>query len=153
MAERTTPGDAEFEREYEAATREARDADTVEPRASAASYDRRTGRILVELRSGVLFGFRPDQIPGLEGAAAKDLASVRISPSGDGLLWDSLDTHVSLTGLLRDGLKLRQWAPRLMGQQRSEAKARAARLNGLKGGRPSSAAASGRKGKGSDGGG
>ena len=33
-------------------------------------------------------------------------------------------------------LNLREWAPRLMGQTRSEAKARAARENGLKGGRP-----------------
>jgi hypothetical protein len=31
---------------------------------------------------------------------------------------------------------LREWAPRYLGQMRSEAKARAARENGLKGGRP-----------------
>jgi hypothetical protein len=41
---------------------------------------------------------------------------------------------------MADALNLREWAPRIMGQVRSEAKARAARKNGLKGGRPRSSA-------------
>jgi hypothetical protein len=61
---------------------------------------------------------------------------VRISPSGDGLHWDDLDAHASLTGLMAGALNLREWAPRILGQVRSEAKARAARANGAKGGRP-----------------
>lgn len=128
--------DAGFELDYEAATREGRDADRIEPRAVNAAYDPATGRVLVELRSCCAFGFSPKQVRGLERATAKQLAAVRISPSGDGLLWDNLDVHASLTGLIAESLNLREWAPRFMGQARSVAKARAARLNGLKGGRP-----------------
>jgi hypothetical protein len=126
----------DFDRQNEAAVREGREADRIEPRASAIRYDAARGLVLVELRSGFAFGFPPERVPGLEAGSAKQLANVRISPSGDGLHWDVLEVDVSLTGLMADALNLREWAPRYMGQARSEAKARAARLNGLKGGRP-----------------
>lgn len=100
------------------------------------SYDPTQALVLVQLRSGFAFGFPPERIPGLEGATKKQLSNCRISPSGDGLHWDDLDTHASLTGIITDALNLRDWAPRLMGQIRSQAKAEAARKNGLKGGRP-----------------
>ncbi len=138
MAKSTRPNDAEFERQYEVAVREAREADRIEPRANTATYDARKGLVVVELRSGFAFGFPPERVPGLEGATAKQLGAVRLSPSGDGLHWDTLDVDVSLTGLLAGALNLREWAPRFMGQVRSDAKARAARVNGLKGGRPRS---------------
>jgi hypothetical protein len=123
----------------EQAIRAAREADRVEPRATAITYDRNQALVLVHLRSGFMFGFPPERIPGLEGATHKKLSNARISPSGDGLHWDELDVHASLTGLMTDALNLREWAPRSMGQVRSEAEAKAARKNGLKGGRPRSA--------------
>ncbi|MEX1184339.1 MAG: DUF2442 domain-containing protein [Gemmatimonadota bacterium] len=129
-----------FEQENETAVREAREADRIEPRANSVRYDAQQGLLLVELRSGFVFGFPPERVFGLEDATAKQLATVRISPSGDGLHWDDLNVDASLTGLMADALNLREWAPRLMGQARSEAKARAARLNGMKGGRPRRAA-------------
>lgn len=136
MAGRDNRSSSDFDRSFAAATAEAGEADRVEPRAHAVTYDPERKLVLVELRSGFVFGFPPSRVSGLAEASAGQVASVRISPSGDGLLWEELDTHVSLTGLVRDGLNLREWAPRLMGQQRSEAKAQAARRNGLKGGRP-----------------
>lgn len=128
--------DNDFERQNEGAVREAREADRVEPRAHAARYKAESALVLVELRGGYAFGFPPERVPGLEDASAEQLSDMRISPSGDGLHWDALDAHASLTGLMADALNLREWAPRIMGQIRSEAKARAARANGLKGGRP-----------------
>jgi hypothetical protein len=136
---------AEFEQRNETAVREAREADRIEPRANAVSYDASRGLVLVELRSGFAFGFPPERVSGLEGASAHDLADVRISPSGDGLHWDDLNVDASLTGLMTSALNLREWAPRFMGQARSEAKAKAARLNGMKGGRPRRTAKSARK--------
>jgi hypothetical protein len=147
MAKPATTKDTEFERQNEAAVREAREADRIEPRASTIRYDTQTGLVLVELRSGFVFGFPPERVAGLAGSSAEDLKAVRISPSGDGLHWDELDVDVSITGLLADALNLREWAPRWMGQTRSEAKARAARLNGLKGGRPRKSSRSSRKAK------
>jgi len=130
----------DFERQNEAAIREAREVDRIEPRANTVTYDAEKGFVLVELRSGFAFGFPPERVPGLDGTSAKQLAKVEISPSGDGLRWDDLDVHVSLTGLIAEAMNLKEWAPRVMGQTRSSKKARAARTNGLKGGRPRKAA-------------
>jgi hypothetical protein len=125
-----------FEQQNEAAVREAREADRVEPRAASIGYDARRRLLQVELRSGVVFGIPAARVAGLEGATVTQLSKARISPSGDGLHWDELDVHASLTGLVTEALNLVEWAPRLMGQSRSAAKAAAARANGLKGGRP-----------------
>ena len=136
MAKPAKMTDRAFDEQNEGAVREAREADRIEPRANSVRYDASRGLLLVELRSGFAFGFPPERVYGLEAATAKELAKVRISPSGDGLHWDDLNVDASLTGLMADALNLSEWAPRFMGQSRSEAKARAARLNGMKGGRP-----------------
>jgi hypothetical protein len=136
MAKPARSNDTDFERKNETAVREAREADRIEPRASSVRYDAQQGLLLVELRSGFVFGFPPERVFGLEDTTAKQLDAVRISPSGDGFHWDDLNVDASLTGIIADALNLREWAPRFMGQARSEAKARAARLNGMKGGRP-----------------
>jgi hypothetical protein len=136
MVKPSRTSDTDFEKQNELAIRAAREADRIEPRANAAIYDPTKGMLLVELRSGFAFGFPPERIPGLAGKTATKLSEVRISPSGDGLHWDDLDVQVSLTGLISEALRLSEWAPRIMGQNRSEAKSRAARINGLKGGRP-----------------
>ena len=135
MAKWISATDEEIARQNEAAVRRAREADRIEPRARMVRYDEDRGLIMVELRSGFLFGFPPERV-GLATASAEDLRDVHVSPSGDGLRWDYLDAAVSLTGILAEALNLREWAPRYMGQITSEAKARAARQNGMKGGRP-----------------
>ena len=140
MANPVHATEARPEQQNEAATREAHDADLVEPRAAATTYDAKQGLVLVRLRGGCAFGFPPDQVGGLENATAYQLSNIRLSPSGDGLHWDDLNVDVSLTGLMARALNLREWAPRIMGQVRSEAKAKAARTNGKKGGRPRGAA-------------
>jgi hypothetical protein len=136
MAKPAKANEVAFDEQSDVAVREAREADRIEPRANSVRYDSARGLLLVELRSGFAFGFPPERVSGLEAANAKELSKVRISPSGDGLHWDDLNVDASLTGLMADALNLREWAPRFMGQSRSEAKARAARLNGMKGGRP-----------------
>lgn len=136
MAKPAHADKADFERQNERAVRAAREADRIEPRARAVRYEPEQGLVLVELRSGYLFGFPPERVRGLEDASSTQLSLARVSPSGDGLHWDELDAHASLTGLVTDALNLREWAPRIMGEVRSEAKTRAARMNGLKGGRP-----------------
>ncbi len=136
MAKPTAMDDNEFERQNELALRVAREADRVEPRATSVRYDCEQALVLVQLRNGYVFGFPPERVPGLEKATRAQLQDIAISPSGDGLHWDQVDAHASLTGLIADALNLREWAPRILGQIRSAAKARAARKNGIKGGRP-----------------
>lgn len=47
----------DFDREYDRAKRSAARADRIDPRAKSARYDRRTNRVVVELRNGATFMF------------------------------------------------------------------------------------------------
>ena len=102
-------------------------------------YDRRTGRVMMELTSGFVFGFPARAIPALAKASDDQLSAVELSPGGSGLHWNDLDVDLSIPGLLLSSVgrseKLSEMA-RLAGRSRSRAKAKAARANGAKGGRP-----------------
>ncbi|CAA9363469.1 MAG: hypothetical protein AVDCRST_MAG89-3913 [uncultured Gemmatimonadetes bacterium] len=113
-------------------------ADLTEPRAKSASYDRTTGRIVVELKLGSAFAFPPALYPELQGRTPEELALVEPDPSGEALLWEELDVGITVAGILVRILgdaMLRAFASR-GGSSTSERKAAAARANGRKGGRP-----------------
>lgn len=128
--------DEEIRVQARAARRLGAEAARVEPRAVDARYDPRTQRVLVELASGCLFAFPVSEGAGLQGASDEHLAGVEVWQDGEGLHWESLDADISVPGIIQRLLKLREWAPRLMGQTTSDAKAHAARVNGRRGGRP-----------------
>lgn len=115
------------------------------PTAVAARYDRRVGRIVIELSSGLEIAFKPHDAQGLEQAKPDDLADIEISPSGLGLHFPVLDADLYLPSLLEGFLGSRKWMAASMGKvggrTTSEAKAVAARANGKLGGRPRKAAA------------
>jgi hypothetical protein len=108
-------------------------------RAVSAHYDRSTGRVVMELSNGYLFGFPTSSIPELSNATDKQLAEVELFPAGDVLHWEVLDADLSVAGLLMSSLgrkeKLSELA-RIAGIVKSPAKAAASRANGAKGGRP-----------------
>jgi Protein of unknown function (DUF2442) len=110
------------------------------PIAVAARYDRRSGRVVVGLSSGIEVMFAPDQAQGLEGAKPAQLSAVEISPSGLGLHFPKLDADLYLSALLAGWLGSRRWMAARMGERggraRSEAKRSASRENGKLGGRP-----------------
>jgi hypothetical protein len=113
---------------------------STEPCARTARYDRRTGRVQVELTNGCAFAFPARSTQGLEQANDTELAQMEILGRGLGLRWERLDVGLSVPGLLAGlfGTKAyvdRQRAARA-GAARSIAKAAAARRNGAKGGRP-----------------
>jgi hypothetical protein len=127
--------DEEFERQFQAAVIRGRALDAAEPRAAEAYYDRSTGRIILELRNGCVFGFPAEAEESLRGATPEQLAGVEVV-GGEGLHWEELDADISVPGLIAHYINLRAWASRYLGQCTSAAKARAARANGRKGGRP-----------------
>lgn len=110
------------------------------PTVVAARYDRRVGRIVVALSSGLEIAFRPHDAQGLEAARPAQLAGIEISPSGLGLHFPALDADLYLPALLEGFLGSRRWMASAMGkaggQAATEQKAAAARANGRLGGRP-----------------
>ena len=110
------------------------------PTAVSARYDRRSGRVIVRLTSGIDVGFSPRDTQGLETAKPAQLDPIEISPSGLGLHFPKLDADLYLPALLDGVLGSRRWTAARLGERggraRSPAKSAASRKNGKLGGRP-----------------
>jgi hypothetical protein len=110
------------------------------PTATAARYDRRIGRVVVSLSTGIDVSFRAPMAQGLENAKPAQLSEIEISPSGLGLHFPQLDADLYLPALLQGWLGSQQWTAAEMGARggraKSTAKAESARANGKRGGRP-----------------
>ncbi len=86
--------------QIDAAAERGRIARRNEPRAASARYDRRLGRMIVELTNGCTFKFPPHLAQGLESATADQLAAVEVLGAGYGLHWEALDVDLSIPGSL-----------------------------------------------------
>lgn len=134
-----TISEQELDDQVKRAREVGRKAAESEPRAKAARYDAASRQIVVELTNGCTFIFPADLGQGLRGATDEQLAEVEILGSGYGLHWESLDADLSISALIMGFFGGKAWMRELArrgGSSTSEAKARAARDNGKKGGRP-----------------
>jgi hypothetical protein len=126
--------------QFEKATRRGRELRAAIPHALSVRYDRRIGRIVIHLSTGLDVAFSPRDAEGLEDATAAQLNAIEISPSGFGIHFPKLDADLYLPALLEGFLGSRKWMARrlgaLGGKSRSTAKVAAAKKNGRRGGRP-----------------
>lgn len=129
---------------FELAKRRAKGLQSSLPKAISAYYDRKSGRIMINLTSKLTLSFSPADVQGLENAKPSQLEDIEITPSGFGIHFPKLDADLYVPGLLEGFLGSRKWmASRLGqagGQSRSMAKRSASRANGKLGGRPKKAA-------------
>ena len=130
----------DLRKEFVEANRRAREMAATHPHATSARYDRRLGRVLIELSNGLAVAFSPRDVQGLEDATTAELSKIEISPSGFGIHFPKPDADIYLPALLEGFLGSRKWMASLLGAKggaaRSSAKVAAAKLNGRKGGRP-----------------
>jgi hypothetical protein len=126
--------------QFETANRRGRELRAGLPHAVSAQYDRRIGRIVIHLSTGLDVAFSPRDAEGLENATVAQLNAIEISPSGFSIHFPKLDADLYLPALLEGFLGSRKWmASRfgaLGGKSRSAAKVAAAKKNGRRGGRP-----------------
>ncbi len=107
------------------------------PTAVAARYDRRIGRVVIRLSSGLEVAFAPHDAQGLENAKPAQLDEIEISPSGFGIHFPKIDADIYLPSLLEGFLGSRQWmaahARTAGSQSTSSAQVAATRGNGRRG--------------------
>jgi hypothetical protein len=75
----------------------------------SARYDRRIGRIVIRLSSGLEIAFSPHDAQGLESAKPADLDAIDVSPSGLGIHFPKLDADLYLPALLEGLMGSREW--------------------------------------------
>jgi len=98
-------------------------------RAVGARFDRRSGRIVIRMSTGLDVSFSPKDAEGLESAAVKDLSGVEVTGAGWTLHFPELDADFSIPRLMAGFLGSTDWLKR-------ETRAIASRENGKRGGRP-----------------
>ena len=134
------PTDIVQDADFEAAARRGAQRLKKGPVAVAARYDPLTGRVVIEIDSGLEIAFKPQHAQGLEAATPADLSEIEISPSGQGLYFPAIDADLYLPALLDGFLGSKAWMAARMGQvggrATTQAKQAAARANGRLGGRP-----------------
>jgi hypothetical protein len=129
---------------FEIAKQRAKALQSSLPKAISARYDRKSGRIVIELSSKLSLSFSPNDIQGLQKAKPTQLDEIEITPSGFGIHFPKLDADIYVPGLLEGFLGSRKWMASKLGQaggqSTSMAKRSASRANGKLGGRPKKAA-------------
>jgi hypothetical protein len=126
--------------EYLEANRRGQEMLATIPHAVSARYDRRIGRVVVRLSTGLEISFSPRDAQGLETATWEQLREIEIDPPGFGLHFPALDADLYIPALLEGFFGSKRWMAarlgELGGKAKSAAKARASRANGRLGGRP-----------------
>lgn len=118
------------------------------PRVTAVEYRPGAGLdlMILQLSDGRRHMIPREDLQGLQSATKEQIARVEILGGGTGLHWPGLDVDFYVPGLLRGVYGNKQWMAaigRRGGSVKSAAKKKAARVNGLKGGRPRQGAAAG----------
>jgi Protein of unknown function (DUF2442) len=130
---------AELQEQINQARRSGEVLEKTEPRAVKAWYELASAKIFIELQNGVVMGFPPHLLQGLESATSEQLAEVEVTPSGYGLHWESQDLDLAVPQLVAGIFGTKAWMAELGrqgGKAKSSAKAKSSRENGKRGGRP-----------------
>jgi hypothetical protein len=126
--------------DFELANQRAKDLEGAVPRVVSAHYDRRNGRVVIQLSSKLIVSFSPGDVEGLGAAKPSELSRIEVSPSGFGIHFPEVDADLYVPGLLNGVLGSKSWMAsrlgQLGGQSKSQAKKAASRANGRLGGRP-----------------
>jgi hypothetical protein len=112
-----------------------------EPRVTEAKYKPGPGLdlLILKLSDGRRHMIPREDLQGLRSATKEQIARIEILGHGTGLHWPALNLDLYVPSLLRRVYGTRRWMAEIGrngGSAKSAAKKRAARANGLKGGRP-----------------
>ena len=125
--------------QIDSAIARARQFEAHDPRVMGVRYEAQEDLVSVSFADGLKVSIPRKQLQGLERANQSQLSKIEIVGNGTGLHWPLLDVDLYVLGLLEHRFGTKRWMNEIGhrgGLARSEIKAKAARRNGLKGGRP-----------------
>src|ERR1700730_12229162 len=126
--------------QIDSAIARARQFEANDPRVIRVQYEAKEDLVSLCFADGLKVSIPRKQLQGLEGAQPSQLSKIEIVGNGTGLHWPLLDVDHDVLGLLQQRFGANRWMNEIWrkgGLVKSNAKAKAARRNGLKGGRPS----------------
>jgi hypothetical protein len=129
--------------QIDSAIARARQFEANDPRVIRVQYEAKEDLVSLYFDDGFKVSIPRKQLQGLERANQSRLSKIEIVGNGTGLHWPFLDVDHYVLGLLEHRFGTKRWMNeigRRGGLIKSEAKTKAARRNGLKGGRPRLAA-------------
>src|ERR1700722_17614541 len=125
--------------EIDDAIARARQFEVEDPRVIRVQYEAKADLVSLYFADGVRVSIPRRQMQGLENARPSQLSKIEIIGKGTGLHWPLLDVDHYVLGLIEHCFGTKRWMNeigRRGGLVKSAAKTKAARVNGLKGGRP-----------------
>ena len=131
--------DAELQVQIDQARQSGEQLADSEPFAVNAWYESADQLVFIEMNNGVLMGFPSQLLQGLEDATDEQLSQVKLTSTGYGLHWETLDVDLGVPQLVSGLFGTKKWMQELGrkgGAVKSKAKAKASRTNGKLGGRP-----------------
>ncbi|MGA3081295.1 MAG: DUF2442 domain-containing protein [Terracidiphilus sp.] len=129
--------------EIEAALRQAKLHDS-DPRAQTVEHIPALKLLIVGLSNGRRLALPVEDVQGLGDATHKQIQNYELLGRGTGISFPDLDVDLYVPALIEGVYGNRRWMAQLGkkgGSAKTEAKRRAAKANGAKGGRPARAAA------------
>ncbi len=125
--------------QIDSAIARARQFEANDPRVIRVRYEAKEDLVSLYFADGFRISIPRTHLQGLEGANQSQLSKIEIVGHGTGLHWPLLDVDHYVLGLLEHRFGTKRWMNeigRRGGLAKSAAKTKAARRNGLKGGRP-----------------
>ncbi|MGH9680755.1 MAG: DUF2442 domain-containing protein [Candidatus Acidiferrales bacterium] len=125
----------------DAAMTRARRFEADDRRVTSAWYEPAEDLVGLSFADGLKISIPRKQLQGLDGATRTKLSKIEIVGHGTGLHWPRLGVDHYVLGLLDQKFGTKRWMEeigRRGGSAKSAAKAKAARRNGQRGGRPRS---------------
>jgi hypothetical protein len=104
---------AEFNRQFKAATRRGNRRLNHRPVADAVRFDRRLRKIVISLSNGCTLLVPPELAQGLADASPEALSGAKVLGPGTAIEWPKLDVQLSVAGLLSGDFGTTNWMNQL----------------------------------------
>ncbi len=105
--------DEELKKEIIEAKKAGEKAYRTEPRAVSVKYNKKTGRVIVDLITGVSFMFPASMAEELYNVSKSELSNVKVLADGFAIYWEKLDVALSVPDLLQGIFGSESWMKKI----------------------------------------